>query len=290
MFKKAVVVITLGVILGVTPGLFSANAQSLSPGAKGEKVKDLQDVLKSDPTIYPEGLSTGYYGRMTQDAVKRIQKKCGIAETGVADENTQKCIFPITQYIHVVSPNGGENWEKGKTYNITWTISLLEEQLKDKTYSQPFWPKASIDLFTRPEFFCSQKPGATCNVPVVSGFVRHIATVNLFDGVYYWNIDEAIPNSSNYVIRISTGANIVPLWAQERNGNKAVPPEEIWPSPSDVKPHWMIYWDESDNPFTITGENKPPCSNPNLSEVISILERMSADISKVIALLKGITA
>lgn len=42
------------------------------------QVSRLQQFLAADETIYPEGLVTGYFGRLTEVAVKRWQEKFGV--------------------------------------------------------------------------------------------------------------------------------------------------------------------------------------------------------------------
>ncbi len=42
---------------------------------RGEDVKNLQEMLKNDPAVYPEGLVTGYFGPLTNQAVIRFQEK-----------------------------------------------------------------------------------------------------------------------------------------------------------------------------------------------------------------------
>lgn len=49
-------------------------------GMSGEEVKAIQTILAKDPTIYPEGRITGYFGPATLAAVKRFQIKYGIAQ------------------------------------------------------------------------------------------------------------------------------------------------------------------------------------------------------------------
>ena len=44
-------------------------------GGRGYQVKTLQTWLAKDKTIYPEGLVTGYFGKLTLLAVKRFQTK-----------------------------------------------------------------------------------------------------------------------------------------------------------------------------------------------------------------------
>ncbi len=47
----------------------------LKKGDIGEEVKQLQEFLKSYPEIYPEGLVTGYFGPLTEKAIKKFQEK-----------------------------------------------------------------------------------------------------------------------------------------------------------------------------------------------------------------------
>lgn len=51
-------------------------------GMSGEEVKILQEILATDPNIYPEGLVTGYYGKLTEQAVKRLQKTLCLDQVG----------------------------------------------------------------------------------------------------------------------------------------------------------------------------------------------------------------
>lgn len=57
-------------------------ARQLSLGMTGDDVKLLQQILATDPDIYPEGLTTGYFGSLTEKAVKKFQAKFGIDQAG----------------------------------------------------------------------------------------------------------------------------------------------------------------------------------------------------------------
>ena len=57
-------------------------------GMTGEDVELLQEILATDPDVYPEGLVTGYFGFLTQNAVKRFQKIAGIEQVGVVGPKT----------------------------------------------------------------------------------------------------------------------------------------------------------------------------------------------------------
>ncbi len=49
--------------------------QNLHKGLKDKEVEYLQEFLSEYPEIYPEGLVTGYFGRLTENAVKKFQEK-----------------------------------------------------------------------------------------------------------------------------------------------------------------------------------------------------------------------
>lgn len=57
-------------------------------GTTGQEVKRLQEVLKSIPDVYPEGRVTGYFGPLTQSAVRRFQEKHGIESVGIVGPRT----------------------------------------------------------------------------------------------------------------------------------------------------------------------------------------------------------
>ncbi len=48
----------------------------------GQRVITLQSMLAEDPSVYPEGRITGYYGVLTVKAVERFQLKYGISTLG----------------------------------------------------------------------------------------------------------------------------------------------------------------------------------------------------------------
>jgi peptidoglycan hydrolase-like protein with peptidoglycan-binding domain len=233
----------------------------LRQGSKGPEVEDLQQILKSDPSIYPEGLVTGNYGQLTKNAIKRLQKKFNLPQTGDVDEQTARIILPcpIDIQLIVVSPNGGESWDKSMTHQVTWKLSKAvtttggtESLAPSEITSDYFWPRGRIDLL---------KSDGT--------LVKHIATVNLASQSYDWNINSNIPNGTDYKIRIGLG----PVTACKEE-----------PCPLAYNPKFT-FGDESDNPFSITGTITPQPNNIN--EVITILEGAIQQLQKALDLLKA---
>jgi hypothetical protein len=62
--------------------------RTLREGAQGDDVRTIQALLALDPAVYPEGVISGRYGRMTTNAVKRFQIKHGLEPVGSVDAQT----------------------------------------------------------------------------------------------------------------------------------------------------------------------------------------------------------
>ncbi len=303
MKKTSIIIFFSFLALASASSALAQSEKAISFGQRSEEVKMLQEALKIDKAIYPEGLATGFFGQATKKAITRVQVKCGLPTTGIVDDQTSRCIFPTDYKVQVLVPNGGETWDRGQIQTIKWlvasgptptttplptttivptasplpTTTVLPET---KVAPRPIWSKASIDLFRR-----TGMTWGDCNVPGVtdcpvqeSVFVKHLATVDLFAGSYSWKISSDIANGSDYVIRVSVGQNIVPLYKYEKEGG-SVQSTEIWPGPSGN-------WDESDNPFTIIGQVVPP--DDNLRQAIILLQESVDQLNKILQLLRQI--
>lgn len=62
----------------------------LVEGMKDDDIKKIQELLATDPTVYPGGIVSGYYGPMTKEAIKRFQERHGLVMTGQVDEETKR--------------------------------------------------------------------------------------------------------------------------------------------------------------------------------------------------------
>lgn len=71
----------------------------LRRGSRGAEVRMLQEFLKRDPGIYPEGLVTGYFGARTETAIRRFQKQYGIAPIGIVGPQTRKKLNELLRMI-----------------------------------------------------------------------------------------------------------------------------------------------------------------------------------------------
>jgi peptidoglycan hydrolase-like protein with peptidoglycan-binding domain len=64
--------------------------RNLKQGMSGEDVSALQAILAADPTLYPEGLVSGFYGALTARAVAKFQSKHGFEAVGFVGPKTLK--------------------------------------------------------------------------------------------------------------------------------------------------------------------------------------------------------
>ena len=55
--------------------------KDLAKGAKNDDVKRVQQLLAQDKEIYPEGLTSGFYGKLTENAVRKFQVKYGVIKS-----------------------------------------------------------------------------------------------------------------------------------------------------------------------------------------------------------------
>ena len=76
----------LNAVRGEVKGVMKKN---LKEGMTDVDVAKIQELLATDPTIYPEGKKTGFFGPLTREALKRFQNKNGLTTSGTIDSETQ---------------------------------------------------------------------------------------------------------------------------------------------------------------------------------------------------------
>jgi len=85
--------------------LLSDLLTTLKQGTRSEAVTTLQSLLALDSSIYPEGLVTGYYGKLTAAAVKKFQKKNGLPQVGNVGPLTLKALKKFADESGVTAEN-----------------------------------------------------------------------------------------------------------------------------------------------------------------------------------------
>lgn len=93
-------------------------------------------------------------------------------ETTISDASNSGFTITDAPFVQVIAPNGGEDWDKGSEYEITW-LDNITEQVK-------------IELFR------------------ASTLELVISDSTDSDGSFIWTIPDTVPVGSNYKIRISS--------------------------------------------------------------------------------------
>lgn len=69
--------------------------RSLARGMSGYDVRDLQELLAQDPSIFSADFITGFFGPKTEEALRKFQKKFGIDAIGIFGPKTQAKILSL---------------------------------------------------------------------------------------------------------------------------------------------------------------------------------------------------
>ena len=122
--KFVSLIITFICLLSFTNNANAENyTKDLTVGSTGTEVEALQNQLIEEGYLkMPEGTAKGYFGSMTQAALAKYQKSIGFPAYGyfgrMSREHFNKKGNPSA--LNVISPNGGEKWQKGTYQNIKW--------------------------------------------------------------------------------------------------------------------------------------------------------------------------
>lgn len=129
-----------------------------------DEVVSLQEILAADPSIYPEGLVTGYFGQLTENAVKKFQKKHGIEQLGEVGPKTKAALYGFLGTISTSTaklPPG-----LAKKLNVGWASTTASTTASSL-------PGATVTICHFPPGNQAAKQTITIGAPAVSAHLRH---------------------------------------------------------------------------------------------------------------------
>lgn len=135
-------------VLGVTGQAFAYTTISsqLDLGESGTDVTSLQGFFADNSAIYPEGLVTGYFGGLTQAAVKRFQAQYGLDQIGrVGPMTRDKINTLITQGGWVVSDISGP-WIYSVAKSLTTTSATFTWNTNELATAKVFYSTNPITM------------------------------------------------------------------------------------------------------------------------------------------------
>ncbi|MBI5732842.1 peptidoglycan-binding protein [Candidatus Jorgensenbacteria bacterium] len=97
----------------------------------GPEVTKLQGLLAKDPSLYPEGFITGYFGSLTQKAVQRFQCKYGIVCSGTSETSGYGNVDLNTR-LKMEEIFGGAKPDNSQSNSNTSTVNQNQQELQNK--------------------------------------------------------------------------------------------------------------------------------------------------------------
>ena len=191
------------VTLDELPGSPRASCEmpALSRGSRGNSVYLLQMYLKHNGN-YPEGLITGFYGNLTEKAVRSLQNGFSVIRgsltEGSVDQFTANVItadlrryYPecgtnssASNFIKVISPNGGETLSTGQRVPISVTTNLCDKDISGGI---------GLELYKK---ISGETDARTPIQNIVNGWVG--------GSPYYWTIPTTLSAGNYYVYAVAS--------------------------------------------------------------------------------------
>ncbi len=187
--------------------------RSLRQGMNGEDVSALQAILAADPSIYPEGSVTGFYGALTAKAVMKFQKKHGFEQVGFVGPKTLKKLNEEFENLGLsfdvsssTGSNGTNNGKGGNKLCIPPGHMIAPGWLKK--HDKPT-PTSSVPL-------CNARgnenhgngtttpPVLDTTAPMISSIVSSSAQTS---GTVYWTTNESATTKVYYATTTTVDVN-----------------------------------------------------------------------------------
>ncbi|MGV7235415.1 MAG: S8 family serine peptidase [Nitrosomonadaceae bacterium] len=191
--------------------------KTLQRGDEGEQVEELQRFLAQDPTLYPEGEVTGFFGDSTKAAVIRFQERHGLDAVGVVGPKTRAKIAEVSRTGSLIERNS----------EIPDDADVTEEGV----------------VFKKGEIIVKLTPGTAANNPD-KVFKRYgLSKKETIKGLDIHVI--SVPEGREETVRdaLSNNPNIEFVELNEAHEPQYVPNDPQYPAWHHTKMHSEIAWD-----------------------------------------------
>lgn len=204
LFMGVLAVVIFGSLF-LIQNAYAAITSSLDVGSTGSDVTELQTYLALNASIYPEGLVTGYFGPLTEAAVKRFQAAQGIVSSGSAATTGYGRVGPTTM-ARINSLLGGgivQAWDtvpvlSTPAIQVSNTSATFSWVTNEQTVGQVYWSISPLALSeaTGPR----QQPYVSGTLALDSGGLQtsHTVTVsNLQSNTIYYYLVRGVDSNGN---------------------------------------------------------------------------------------------
>lgn len=117
--------------------------KALRRGSTDEEVRVLQLILKQIPEVYPEGIISGIFGRLTEAAVKRFQTKYNIEPVGFLGPRTRAALNKVAGRLTIKEEQAGPPPPNTKPV-VTPTVTSTTVGTQDVYFSYSWKANTSL--------------------------------------------------------------------------------------------------------------------------------------------------
>ncbi len=151
----------------------------LKLGSRGGAVTALQEQLKGISGVYPEALITGYFGTLTEKAVKRLQAQNDLEQVGFVGPKTRELLLKLSTN----QMDSGMNDRK-----VAPQILEVNSMVTSTTTAYVFW---TTNKYTTSDFYYAN------STPLASTTPLKISDSNM-SFTHSVNISGLVPNTTYY--------------------------------------------------------------------------------------------
>jgi peptidoglycan hydrolase-like protein with peptidoglycan-binding domain len=195
--------------------------RQLSRGMSNEEVTTLQEILAADPEIYPEGVVSGFFGALTEKAVRKFQQKHGLDQVGTVGPKTRAALFNFVNNISTTT----RSLPPGLAKKLNQTLATTTT-----SSTTPSGVGATVTLCHIPPGNPSAKQTITVGAPAMRAHLAHgdtlgactTATATTTPPATTTPTDTTAPILSNISVSTTSPTTVVVSWGTNENADSAV--------------------------------------------------------------------
>lgn len=206
---KNIAIAAVSSLFVVLPFLAQADTfnRQLETGMNGTDVSTLQTFLAEDPTMYPQGLVTGYFGFLTKSAVANFQSRNNLPSVGRVGPAT----LPVLNFQFANGMNGGVDRSAplitGVNVSATYTSAVLSWNTNEAARGKVFYSTSPIALrnTTDTTGIDGVEPTISGTMASYDGVARTTQVVSiggLLPNTYYYYVIESFDAATNVSITL----------------------------------------------------------------------------------------
>lgn len=190
------------------------------------QITALQKILATDAEVYPEGLMTGYYGPLTEQAVRRYQKKYGIVSSGAPETTGYGVVgsktrakmremcgtsVPPTEEVYISGVSGPTSLNVGQSG--TWTVNARDPENGYLTYTVNWGDNEPIG---------SGVAEATQLIPApqTATFTHSYAKQGIYTPVFYVTDNSGLSAKTSISVNVGSVTSIPSIQVISPNGGE----------------------------------------------------------------------